>query len=115
MPIPLEQPKTEEDKKADSDEKKLDCNKCKEDKCEDCISVDQKIDKDDKEDDSKKTLSGRKLRKPRKNRKSINKQELGQCFFPMSMSIMFGPLRDSKSDVINMGFPYNVTFKQVSN
>lgn len=110
IPVPAE-PKREDDKKTDlEDDKKTeaDCDKCKEDKCDDC--VDQKHDKGD---DLKKALPGRKLRRPRKNRKAVHKQEGGQCFFPMSMSMLYGPLGDSTADVTPPVFPYNVTFKQV--
>lgn len=111
IPVPAE-PKKDDDKKTDlEDEKKVDCDKCKEDKCEDCIT-DQKHDKND---DLKKVLPmpGRKLRRPRKNRKAVHKLEQGQCFFPMSMSMLYGPLGDSTADVTPPAFPYNVTFKQV--
>ncbi|CAH2251014.1 7SK snRNA methylphosphate capping enzyme bin3-like [Pararge aegeria] len=109
IPVPLEQPKTEDEKKTDVDDKKSECDKCKDEKCEDCTTADHKP---DKEDDPKKNPTGRKLRKPRKNRKSINKQEQGQCFFPMSMSMMFGPIGEPKTDVSTIGFPFNVTFRQ---
>lgn len=106
------EPKRDDDKKTDlEDDKKGDCNKCKEDKCEDC-TIDQKL---DKHEDLKKVLPlpGKKLRRPRKNRKALHKQDHGQCFFPMSMSMLYGPLGDSTSEVTPPAFPYNVTFKQV--
>lgn len=90
------------------EDKKLDCDKCKEEKCDDCSGSEQKLEKDD----DKKTLSGRKVKKPRKNRKALNKPE-GQCFFPMSMSMLFGPIGDMAADDTPPSFPYNVTFKQV--
>lgn len=90
------------------DDKKGDCDKCKEDKCEDC-SIDQKL---DKHDDLKK-VSAKRMRRPRKNRKAVQKQEQGQCFFPMSMTMLYGPLGDSTSEVTPPVFPFNVTFKQV--
>lgn len=112
IPVPSE-PKRDEDKKTDlEDDKKVEsvCNQCKEDKiCDVCVE------KQDKTEDSKKMLPGRKLKKPRKNRKAgVNKQEGGQCFFPMSMSMLYGPLGNSTADVQPPAFPYNVTFKQVS-
>ncbi|OWR50394.1 hypothetical protein KGM_213805 [Danaus plexippus plexippus] len=107
IPVPLHLPK-EDDKKVDGDEKQTDCDKFKEDKVEECTS-NENIDKDD---DSKKALPVRKLKKPRKNRKSFHKQEQGQCFFPVSMAMMFGPLAEPKVEEPASGFPYNVTFKQ---
>lgn len=112
IPVPTE-PKRDEDKKTDlEDEKKGDCDKCKEDKCEEDCNIDQKL---DKHEDLKKVLPlpGRKLRRPRKNRKAVHKQDHGQCFFPMSMTLLYGPLGDSTAEMTPPAFPYNVTFKQV--
>lgn len=106
--MPTEQPKTEDEKKAEDEDKKDDCDKCKAEKCDDC--VDQKQDKND----DKKPMAGRKLRRPRKNRKAVNKPEQGKCFFPMSMSMLYGPLGDPGAEASPPAFPYNVTFKQVS-
>lgn len=64
-------------------------------------------------EEDKKPLPGRKIRRPRKNRKAVNKQE-GQCFFPMSMSILYGALGDPAAEATPPLFPYNVTFKQVN-
>lgn len=65
-------------------------------------------------EEDKKPLPGRKIRRPRKNRKAVHKQE-GQCFFPMSMSILYGALGDPAAEATPPLFPYNVTFKQVIN
>lgn len=113
VPVPSEIPKTDDEKKSElGDDKKLVCDKCKEDKCDDCSNVD--IDpKQDKDDDSKKNLGGRKVRRPRKNRKAVNKQDHGQCFFPMSMAMLYGPLAAPAPESTPLTFPYNVTFKQV--
>ncbi|VVC99081.1 unnamed protein product [Leptidea sinapis] len=108
IPIPAEELKADDEKKPEDVEKKLHCNKCKEEKCDGCSEPNLKMEHDD---DTKKALTGRKLKKPRKNRKSINKPE-GQFFFPMSMSMMFGPLGDFKVDINLPQFPYNVNFKQ---
>ncbi|KPI91541.1 putative methyltransferase bin3 [Papilio xuthus] len=110
IPVPTELPKIEEEKKLEGEveeEKKIDCDQCKELKCDGCASTEQKQDKSEE----KKSLSGRKIRKPRKNRKAVNKQDHGQCFFPMSMSVLFGPL-DNTTEVAPPVFPYNITFKQ---
>ncbi|XP_063821838.1 7SK snRNA methylphosphate capping enzyme bin3-like [Ostrinia nubilalis] len=101
VPVP-EVPKIEE-KKPEDQEKKADCDKCKEGNCEECPPK--------KADDVKK-IPGRKLRRPRKNRKSMHRQEQGQCFFPMSMSMLYGPLCDPATLLPPPTFPYNVTFKQ---
>lgn len=111
--MPTEVPKIEEEKKLEGEveeEKKVDCEQCKGLKCDSCVSTEQK---QDKSEESKKTLSGRKIRKPRKNRKAVNKQDHGQCFFPMSMSVLFGPL-DNTTEAAPPVFPYNITFKQVN-
>lgn len=111
IPVPIEPPKAEEEKKSELEDDKKDCDKCKEQKCEDCH-----IEKEehDKMEEDKKPLPGRKIRRPRKNRKAVNKQE-GQCFFPMSMSILYGALGDPAAEATPPLFPYNVTFKQVNN
>lgn len=92
--------KVDDDKKLhDSLEaKKCDNIECKDEKCDDCSD----------KDDSKR----RKIKRPRKNRKAVGKEQ-GQCFFPMSMSMLFGPLGDQIGHTTPV-FPYNVTFKQVS-
>lgn len=112
--MPAEPVKTEDDKKKDSENKKAESSnaKCKEDSFEDCGPADPKLDKN--ESDPKKPLGGRKLRRPRKNRKALQKPEQGQCFFPMSMSMLYGPLGDQIAGMPLPSFPYNVTFKQVS-
>ncbi|XP_047512548.1 7SK snRNA methylphosphate capping enzyme bin3-like [Pieris napi] len=104
IPVPLPQPKGDDEKKTEDlhDDKKLHCDKCKEEKC-DCSASEQK----EKEDDKK----GRKIKRPRKNRKAIGKPE-GQCFFPMSMSMMYGPMGNVPEETTPATFPYNVTFKQ---
>lgn len=111
IPVPIKPPKAEEEKKSELEDDKKDCDKCKEQKCEDCH-----IEKEEHEkmEEGKKPLPGRKIRRPRKNRKAVNKQE-GQCFFPMSMSILYGALGDPAAEATPPLFPYNVTFKQVNN
>lgn len=106
----METQKIDDEKKPDEDDKKTGCDKCKMEKCNEC-NVDHKH---DKVDDPKRALPGKRLRRPRKNRKSLHKQDQGQCFFPMSMSILFGPLGDPAAKASPPTFPYNVTFKQVS-
>ncbi|KAL4710753.1 hypothetical protein ACJJTC_004398 [Scirpophaga incertulas] len=114
VPIPSQAPKTEEDKKPEEEEKKADCDKCKETKCDDCDKCKEaKCDdcaesKHDKEDSRKN--HGKKMRRTRKNRKATHAH--GQCFFPTSMSMLYGPLGDSSLSVAPPTFPYNVTFKQ---
>ncbi|XP_004930468.1 7SK snRNA methylphosphate capping enzyme bin3 [Bombyx mori] len=100
---PPEPPKTDCDKKTDVEDKKIDCNKCHQEKCDDFCEQKEKA------DDPKKTIPGRKLKKPRKNRKSFYKHEQGQSFFPMSMSMLYGPIRDLLPELLT--FPHNVTFK----
>lgn len=116
----------DEDKKyLDLSDKKPECvNQCKEEKCDctdkpdDCTNkpdnkpddcTEKPDDCCDKPDDGKK----RKIRKPKKNRKAFNKLQ-GQCFFPMSMSMLFGPLGAMRDNVSLPAFPYNISFKQVS-
>lgn len=114
IPVPSEHIKAEEDKKPEiEDDKKTDCEKCNEAKCDDYVAANSKNENRDKSEDSKKPLPGRKLRKPRKNRKASHKQDQGQCFFPMSMSMLYGPLGDGAVETIPLSFPYNVVFKQV--
>ncbi|KAJ0180588.1 hypothetical protein K1T71_003992 [Dendrolimus kikuchii] len=113
VPIPSEQAKIEEDKKPEVEEdKKPECTKCNEKKCDNCVATPRKTEDRDKSEDSKKPLPGRKLRKPRKNRKASHKQDHGQCFFPMSMPMLYGPLGDSSVEAVPLTFPYNVTFIQ---
>ncbi|XP_041977119.1 7SK snRNA methylphosphate capping enzyme bin3-like [Aricia agestis] len=109
VPVPSEDAKTEDDKKLSGDKRECDkCDKaCDESKCQDFH-----MDKQDKDEDAKKLLPGRRLKKPRKNRKSINRPDQGQYFFPMSMSMMFGPLGSQPADMSTPVFPYNVMFKQ---
>lgn len=116
IPIPLEQTKIEEYKKSEvceveEEHKKPVCDKCVEEKCDACGTEAQRSEEGDKCEDVKKHLPARKLRKPRKNRKASHKQDQGKYFFPMSMSMMFGPLGDAANS-LTPSFPHNVTFKQ---
>ncbi|XP_053625237.1 7SK snRNA methylphosphate capping enzyme bin3-like [Plodia interpunctella] len=99
--VPTDQPKEDESRE---DKKSVNCDKCKDEKCEDC-ATDQKQDKEDP-----KKIMGKKLKK-RKNRKSVHRQDPGQCFFPMSMSMLYGPLGNSAAESTSLTFPHNVTFK----
>lgn len=105
VPVPLQQKHLDEDRKVDE------CDTCAEDKCDGCVPENEKQDTD-KEDGKR---SGKKLKKPKKNRKAVGKQEM-RCFFPNSFSMLYGPLAASTSvttpEISQPTFPYNVTFKQ---
>lgn len=108
IPVPIPPSKNEDEKKQGDqvDDTKPNCNKCTEEKCGECLTSEQK----EKDDDKK--ISGRKIKRPRKNRKAVSKPE-GQCFFPMSMSMMYGPMGNVAEETTQATFPFNVTFKQV--
>ncbi|XP_063378178.1 7SK snRNA methylphosphate capping enzyme bin3-like [Cydia fagiglandana] len=109
VPVPAES-KTEDDKKAEMDDDKKDCDKCTEEKCTDCSTSAPKPADEKTGEDKKEGKNTRKVKKPRKNRKA-GKQEQ-RCYFPMSMSMLYGPLCSASLEPTPPVFPHNVTFKQ---
>lgn len=105
VPVPQEQSKADDEKKMDE------CDKCNVNECVDCVT--EGIKQEEGKDDAKRV--GKKIRKPRKNRKANGKE--GQCFFPSSFPMLYGPLAASEpstsAGVLPPIFPYNVSFKQV--
>ncbi|GBP37053.1 Probable RNA methyltransferase bin3 [Eumeta japonica] len=100
IPVPSEPLKIEDDKKLQDGDKSTD------DQPVVGTSQEQKL---DKSEDEKKSQHGKKIRRPRKNRKA-GKQEQ-QYYFPMSMSFMYGSLGMSIAEEPVPTFPHNVTFK----